>query len=400
MKIVILSDWFSENMGYIENCLPKALSLLGHEVHVVTSERQVYSNSPNYPLIYQSFLGPPEVQTGITSANGFSLHRLPSKRKKGTLRISYLKEYISELNPDIIQSLDLSNHASYVCAVYCWRKKIPIFTTNHSTKSSFPLAVNTFANRLKRIKWFYRRWIPGRVTSLISELSYPPTTDCEEIAIKFKGLQSKKSKICPLGVDTQTFCPVMKKDKHSLDEFRSKLGFSKDEFVCAYTGRLSEAKNPLLLATAVAELNETGTTKFKSLFIGDGPQKAEIERIESSTVFPFVAFPNLPQYYWLSTIAVWPKQESTSMLDAAACGVPIIVSDKVQATERFHGNGLTYKEGSVASLKESILKMRDEDFRSKLGKIGSKKMRDNFSWTKIAKDREKDYQQALNKLSK
>ena len=57
MKIVILSSWFSERMGYIENCLPKALALLGHEVHVVSSTAQVYFNSPDYKEVYEPFLG-------------------------------------------------------------------------------------------------------------------------------------------------------------------------------------------------------------------------------------------------------------------------------------------------------------------------------------------------------
>ena len=48
MKIVIVADWFSENMGYAENCLPKALAELGHDIHVVTSTAQVYFNTKFY----------------------------------------------------------------------------------------------------------------------------------------------------------------------------------------------------------------------------------------------------------------------------------------------------------------------------------------------------------------
>lgn len=36
MQIAIVSDWFSEKMGYAENFLPKAMASLGHEVHLVT----------------------------------------------------------------------------------------------------------------------------------------------------------------------------------------------------------------------------------------------------------------------------------------------------------------------------------------------------------------------------
>ena len=53
MKIVFLSVWFSEKMGYIENCLPKELVALGNEVHVVSTTAQVYYNDPDYLSVYE-----------------------------------------------------------------------------------------------------------------------------------------------------------------------------------------------------------------------------------------------------------------------------------------------------------------------------------------------------------
>ncbi len=72
MKIVIVSSFYSEGMGYSENNLPKALASLGHEVHVITSNLNVYGTSSDYPKNYESFLGPADqgvkrrfLQTGI-----------------------------------------------------------------------------------------------------------------------------------------------------------------------------------------------------------------------------------------------------------------------------------------------------------------------------------------------
>ena len=41
MKIVLISQFFSEGMGYTENILPKYLSKLGHEAIVISSDLQV-----------------------------------------------------------------------------------------------------------------------------------------------------------------------------------------------------------------------------------------------------------------------------------------------------------------------------------------------------------------------
>jgi hypothetical protein len=57
MKIVVLTPWFAENMGYADNCLPKAIAALGHEVHVVASNVKPYFNSHNYADNYEKFLG-------------------------------------------------------------------------------------------------------------------------------------------------------------------------------------------------------------------------------------------------------------------------------------------------------------------------------------------------------
>ena len=57
MKVVFISVWFSEGMGYSENMFPKALAKLGVEVHLVTSTAQIYYYSPNYDSVYKAHLG-------------------------------------------------------------------------------------------------------------------------------------------------------------------------------------------------------------------------------------------------------------------------------------------------------------------------------------------------------
>ncbi len=79
------------------------------------------------------------------------------------------------------------------------------------------------------------------------------------------------------------------------------------------------------------------------------------------------------------------------MLDAAACGLAIVIRDHVQAIERVDGNGLTYYENDVDSMVNVLLKLEDATFRQQLGQFGAKKISENYSWYKIAKKREADY---------
>jgi glycosyltransferase involved in cell wall biosynthesis len=88
---------------------------------------------------------------------------------------------------------------------------------------------------------------------------------------------------------------------------------------------------------------------------------------------------------------VWPRQESTSQLDAAAAGLPIILSDRVTVLDRVTGNGLTYLEGDPVDLGERIKSLGQESIRRQLGTAGSLKMKAQFSWLQIAEKRAADY---------
>ena len=83
------------------------------------------------------------------------------------------------------------------------------------------------------------------------------------------------------------------------------------------------------------------------------------------------------------------------MLDAAACGLPIVVNDRLVAVERIEGNGITYRLNDVNDLVRALESLRDPALRKQLGQSGAKKMACEFSWMSIAKRRMKDYETAL-----
>src|ERR1035437_8374532 len=117
MRIAIISDWFSERMGYAENCLPKALASLGHDVHLITTDAQVYFDSPDYASTYEPFIGPPIVPTGEKSLDRYTLHRLPPRRWGGRLRIEGLYGKLNSIRPDIVQTFEVSNMSTLEASV-------------------------------------------------------------------------------------------------------------------------------------------------------------------------------------------------------------------------------------------------------------------------------------------
>jgi glycosyltransferase involved in cell wall biosynthesis len=171
--------------------------------------------------------------------------------------------------------------------------------------------------------------------------------------------------------------------------------------VCIYTGRFSKDKNPLCLAKAITQLTTEGWP-FRGLFVGNGPA-ADVEAIRACrgcVIQPFVPTCELPPYYWAADIGVWPKQESTSQLDAAACGLPLILSNKIKVVERVEGNGLLYEQDNPADLARQIRQLTDPDTRRRMGGLGVRKVQKQFNWLNIARQRLQDYEAACqNKRS-
>lgn len=400
MKIVYVNPFYTEGMGYIENCLPKAMAKRGHEVHLVTSTGKVYFNDPMYKEVYEKFFGPPIEEAGVyPSDNGVQIHRLDFRLIMNTIYFRNLEKTIAAIKPDVVHMWDVVT--PFTLQFFALKRKynFVVYTGNHYVLSVLDVHKqwnNPFS--LLKYKWLFFKVIPGKLLQSFYHRCYAATVDAKFVAEKYMGVPADKCVITPLGVDTDVFKPAASKEDR--DRLRSELGFEQDHFVALYTGRFTEGKNPLLLAKAIELLHQQGYNKIRGLFVGSGNQGTEIRKCASSTIVDFVPYYDLFKFYQVSDVGVWPAQESTSMLDAAATGIPIVVNDTLLAKERYEGNGLTYKLGNAEDLAEKILKLyTDRELSAKLGQEGKRKMHELYSWDKIAIDREREYSEDLAQLN-
>jgi glycosyltransferase involved in cell wall biosynthesis len=395
MRVVLLNEFFGKGMGYLENMLPKFLSRLGVEVHVVATDLPALYQKPGAARTSTSFAEMLQPGT-IETLDGYVLHVLGHKKLLGHMRMVGLREKLREIRPDIVQTTAAIGWIPFDAALFKPLLHYKLFTGSHYHASVFPLAnQQTSAFSPARLKCLISRTVPGRLTNFASEKCYAITSDCAEIATKFFGVPHRQIEICPLGVDVELFHPVSNSDdtKERL-ALRQKLGFKEGDIVCVYTGRFTEDKNPALLARAVAHLRREGEP-YRGLFVGNGMQADEIQKCEGCVTHPFVPVDQLGAFYRAAEIGMWPSQESLSMLDAAASGLPIIANHTMTAIERINGNGASYQLGDANDLMRVLLEMRDPQKREQLGKVGAQKMVREFSWLAIAKRRVSDYEAAL-----
>lgn len=403
MRIVLVSDWHSERMGYSDNYMPKALASLGHEVHLITSNAQCYFNSPTYKDVFEKFIGPGIVECGVKIVDGYTLHRLPFKEIRGRIHIQGLLSSLRKLKPDVVQAGEITSLVTWEAAAAKPFLGYKLFVECHWHASVFPITtrVSGMKQRLarmhQRLYWAIYNATIGRIVAAVSDRCYPISEDSAEIAQRYFGFPEHKISVRSLGVETDLFQPATTPElQQRRSTLRKSLGYSDSDIVCIYTGRFAEEKGPHCLAEAIGLLRSQGLP-FKALFMGDGPEEyvSKIREVEGCEVHPFVVTQDLAQYYQAADIGVWPKQESTSQLDAIACGLPIILSDRVHVTERVDGNGLLYVEGNSSSLADRLREIMDPGLRQKMGAVGVEKVQKSFSWKDLACKYVKDYQSAI-----
>ncbi|MDT8303965.1 MAG: glycosyltransferase family 4 protein, partial [Sedimentisphaerales bacterium] len=357
-----------------------------------------YYQIKDFQETYGNFTDSTKLSPGmIEKIDGYTLHVLPHTKLFGYMRMVGLWNKLRLIRPDIVQCQSSIGWIPLDAALAKPFFSYKLFTENHMHASVFPLANRkvSFWNK-ERLRCITKRFIPGRFVSFFTQKCYGITTDCADIAVRFFGVQKSKIDVCLLGVCTEIFKPISgNEDLRMRTELRKHFGFSNNEIVCIYTGRFSEDKNPLALARAVTNLRKMGEP-FCGLFVGNGTQSEAIHNCPGCVVHPFVPFQELGDFYRSSDIGVWPTQESTSMLDAAACGLPIVVNDTMVAIERIKGNGITYKLNDVNDLVRALHSLRNPQERILLGSYGAKKMMHKFSWESMAKRRLADYKAALN----
>ena len=394
MKIIQLVDFHSENMGYSDVCLPKSFTKLGHKTVVITSTSNVYFNSKNYDNIFKNFHK--KQYQGTYEADGYKLIRLKQINTPLGIYLVGLFKTLKNIKPDIVQCGELNSLTTFQAAVYNIILNFKLTVECHIHKSVFEIKKkHKFKTKIKKnlkniISYFFLKIISFKIIRC-----YPISKDSYDICKNYFSINKKKLKIISLGSDTNIY---YKFNKKPINE-KLKLGFSKNDKVCIYTGRITEEKGPHLLLEAINLINVNNKIKVKGLFIGDGPKKYVDKFYKSDNIIllPFMNYKDLNLYYNIADIGVWPKQESTSQLDALSSGLPIIINNNSGVKERAYESGLLYIEDSVDDLANKLTKLFEKKLNEKYSSNAINKIKNNYSWHKIAKQFEADYIDFLEK---
>jgi len=189
-----------------------------------------------------------------------------------------------------------------------------------------------------------------------------------------------------LGVDLTQF---RKKDVNLL-----KSNLKLNGFVVGFIGRIEYEKGLDTLIKAISLIKNNITV----LIVGDGSYKNEIIELAKKhnvnlIVTKAVSHGGVADYYNCMDVFVlpsrtmshWKEQFGRVLIEAMACGIPVIGSNSGEISNVISNAGLIFNEGDENDLSKNIVKlMKNDSLRNELIKLGKEHVGQNYTWDRIA----------------
>jgi glycosyltransferase involved in cell wall biosynthesis len=242
----------------------------------------------------------------------------------------------------------------------------------------------------------YLAWTYGKAESLI----YP-----SEMARTLLDKLSKKNQpsyVVSNGINTKDFKPL------PIGDFYQRYNIPKDTIKLLFVGRLFPEKSVDTLIKAIPHIIKKHRN-VHIMIVGEGHLRTKLEKLaQGLAVEKFITFLGLVSEedkilaYNACDIFVLPslaELEGMVVLEAKACGKPIIISDAKMSASRFFvdGNGFLFETKNHEDLAEKALTLiLDTELREKMGKISLEKSK-NYDIERSVDKLENIYYSALTK---
>ena len=212
-----------------------------------------------------------------------------------------------------------------------------------------------------------------------------------ETLIGRPGYAARPSRIIPPGVDVCAFHP----DPAARARVRNVLGLSLTDVVIGYLGRFVPEKG---IQTLLEALPQTGAA-WKALFVGGGSLEPELRRFARAheprvRVVTGVAHDDVPAYLNAMDILCapsrtttrWREQFGRMLIEAMACGVPVVASRSGEIPYVVEEAGVLAAEDDAAEwtrILERLLGNADErrEYRAR----GLTRAHERYAWPVVAR---------------
>ncbi len=310
--------------------------------------------------------------------------------------VKELKKVFQEENINIVHII-LPMSGSIIAIKAARSLNIKIVAHSHSQPENLfmdmPKLIRPTLNRM----WnSYLMWTYGKAEALI----YP-----SEMARSLLNKLSKKnqtSHVISNGINIKEFRPL------PIGDFHERFGIPKSTIKLLFVGRLFPEKSVDTILRATPHILKKHPN-IHVMIVGDGYLRSKLEKLARGLgIEKFITFLGLVSEedkilaYNASDIFVLPsfaELEGMAVLEAKACGKPIIISDSEMSASRFFvdGNGFLFETKNHEDLAEKAIQLiANAELREKMGKVSLEKSK-NYDIEKSVDKLEEVYCLVLKK---
>jgi len=305
MKILVVSDNYPSlkkpARGVFVYNLIQQFARLGHTVHIIAPEGLLARNYTNEKKDYGKELGtvyrPKFLNASAKSIFGFNTYRI------GELgQIKAVKRVVKrhKIEFDVVYAHFLANAFIAVEALSEYNK--PVYA-----------AIGEYNNLEVRKAYYSKAYFSSILDKISGYIAVSP--QIKDRLVNY-GVDENKIMIKPNAVNSTVFYPRNKQ------EMRSKYKLPKDKFLIVFVGRFIENKGPKVLLKATENLEGLGL-----IFVGSGQQVLEGNHIVFKDSVSSKEVPELLSAADLFVLPTWHEGSCNAIVEAMACGLPIISSD-------------------------------------------------------------------------
>ena len=350
MKIAVLG---SHESVHVVKLVSEMLER-GHEIHLITMHPGHHEFEGNC-TIYRLPFGPPW---------GYGLN------------LWHLRSYLRNVKPDLLNCHYASGYGTLA--------RLSGFSPNLLSVWGSDVYVFPFKSRINM------RLIRANLkqATKIASTSYVMKRRIESI---YK--PNAKIAVTPFGVDTRQFCPV------EIDSNESVITIGTVKTLAPIYGIST-------LIEAFALLKSRSEMDIQLVLVGGGPQREELmelaRNLKVDTHVKFIgAVPHEDVPTWIGKFDIFAalsvsESFGVAVLEASACGKPVVVSDadgfQEIVTDGVTGYIVPRNNPKIAAERLELL-VNDRKLREKLGKAGRSFVLDNYEWSENADKIERLYEE-------
>jgi len=307
------------------------------------------------------------------------------------------------LAPDIVHIHGLKSDAFLAAVAAAWARRPRILVTIHASTAQ---GIRDYQSPVLKL----RQWVVSHMLEPATlRLAHAAYCVCDATRNDRRVQKSAKTRLRDTIHNGIEINPTAGRNARLREEF----GFSEDDIMLIYTGRMSKDKGLEVLAAAMNDIMRRGTgasadlrDKIKLLLVGDGQDLPAIHRcfqplIQSNHVVMTRRRDDIDALNAVADIFVFPSLHenlSFSLLEAMSAGLPIIASavgGNVEVVVQGQ-TGFLVAPDDAGALAQSIVELSaDAKLRERMGLAGRERVRNEFSAASMIRRTDEVYQSLL-----